>query len=237
MAKQPINLRLDADLIDAADALAAAIGTDRTELIARGLRRELLHEGGREFIYVLRDEAGEVRYVGRSSDPYRRLREHIAAARAGGTSAKEAWLAGLLAKGGSPRLAIIDDGDADEIAELEAAWIEHFHDGGKLTNGRFKGQPTKVVRLPVALLEPLEAEASRTGKPIAEVLASRLRATPAAAQSATAPSASRSSPRTKATARRPAAATMDDPARGLNENGHLRFCKCPMCGPPKGAKR
>ncbi len=38
MPKQPINIRLDADLIAAADARAAATGTNRTALIDSALR-------------------------------------------------------------------------------------------------------------------------------------------------------------------------------------------------------
>lgn len=132
-------MRLDDELVDAVDALAAQMGTDRTDLIARGLRRELLYEGRREFVYVLLDAGGDVRYVGRSCEPYKRLREHVAQARVGG-SAKEAWLAQSIAVGHVPRLVIIDDAPSGaEIAELEAEWIEHFAASGRLTNGTRAG--------------------------------------------------------------------------------------------------
>lgn len=174
VAKQPINLRLDADLVAAADALAAATGIDRTELVARGLRRELLYEGGREFIYVLSDESGEVRYVGRSRDPYKRLREHIAAARAGGQSAKEAWLAAMLAEGQAPSMAIIDDAEPGEaVAMLEADWIMHFAEGGRLTNGvsagiasglRRVGKRRQIGMIDESLLDAIDADAERRGE-------------------------------------------------------------------------
>ncbi len=46
MPKQPINIRLDADLIAAADARAAQTGSNRTELIDRGLRDLLGYRTG-----------------------------------------------------------------------------------------------------------------------------------------------------------------------------------------------
>jgi GIY-YIG catalytic domain len=174
MLKRPINLRLDADLVAAADALASAMGTDRTELISRGLRRELLHDGEREFVYVLLD-GSEVRYVGRSRDPYQRLRQHIAEARAGGTSPKGEWLSEMLKAGRTPRLAIIDDGSAgDEIQQLEGEWIEHFRKGERLTNRicadvvkvpRPGGSHQRSLRIPEDLHRALNAEAARRGRP------------------------------------------------------------------------
>jgi Arc/MetJ family transcription regulator len=135
MQRQPVNLRLDRDLLDATDALADAMGIARTELIERGLRRELLHDGKREFVYVLVDPDRCVRYVGRSRDPHRRLREHIAAAKAGGATAKERWLADLLADNRRPCLVIIDDAEPGEaVRQLEAEWIEHFKAHDTLTN-------------------------------------------------------------------------------------------------------
>jgi predicted transcriptional regulator len=134
--KKPINARIDAELLAAIDELAARTLTDRTELIERGLRREVLYDGTREFVYVLLDEAGDVRYVGRSRDPYRRMREHIAGARAGGHAGRDAWLAAMLGAGQKPRMAIVDDAEAGQaIADLEREWIERFRAGGRLTNG------------------------------------------------------------------------------------------------------
>lgn len=175
MAKRAINLRLDNDLIQAVDDLAEAMGTDRTELIARGLRRELLFDGGREFIYVLIDGDRCVRYVGRARDPYKRLREHIAAARAGGSSAKERWLADMLSTGALPQLAVIDDAPKNEIRDLESVWIDHFKVAGKLTNG-VRGPIAGVLRYPKrtgmknfgmldeALMDRVDAEAKRLGQ-------------------------------------------------------------------------
>lgn len=158
MTKRAINLRLDDELIDAADALAVAVGVDRTELISRGLRRELLYEGQREFVYVLLDAEKRVRYVGRSRDPYKRLREHLAAAKAGGSSAKETWLAEMLRDGGKPTLAIIDDAEpGEEIRELEAYWIDYFQkagvdvETGALTNGLRAGVAPEPHRARVGM--------------------------------------------------------------------------------------
>lgn len=134
MRKRAINVRLDGPLLEAVDALARSIGADRTEVISRGLRRELLHESGREFIYVLLDPTWVVRYVGRSRDPFARFREHLDSAVEPG-STKERWIAELLAEGAQPRMAIIDDAQAgEEVREVELFWIEHFRGEGKLTN-------------------------------------------------------------------------------------------------------
>lgn len=169
MQKRAINLRLEEDLVAAVDHLAQATGTDRTELIARGLRRELLYDGQREFIYVLLDADRHVRYVGRARDPYKRLREHVAGARAGGSSAKERWLSEMLAAGSFPQLAIIDDAaGGDDIQELEALWIDHFK-SDTLTNGILYGAragvapgPRKqsgstMVRIPDELRDKIDA--------------------------------------------------------------------------------
>lgn len=102
---------------------------------------------------------------------------------------------------------------------------------------RPKGEPTKVVRLPVALLEPLEAEAHASGKPIADVLAARLDG-PAASSAITV--AARSAPGTTARGRTPKAAhakpTRAVPVATGSRPTHLPTCRCAVCK-PKGAKR
>jgi hypothetical protein len=147
MSSESIALQLGGDLLAAVDNLAKATGLDRMELIARTLRRELLYDGRREFIYVLMDTGDCVRYVGRARDPRKRLGEHIVAAKAGGTSAKERWLAGMLAAGTFPRAVVIDDAPSGEaICDRESYWIEHFRSAGKLTNG----PASAVVKAPSA---------------------------------------------------------------------------------------
>lgn len=139
MTKRPVNLRLDDDLVLAADALATSIGTDRTELVSRGLRRELLYDGAREFIYVLLDQERTVRYVGRSRDPHNRLRQHLAEARMQTRSAKERWIAEMAAAGLEPTVVIIDDAEPGEpVAELEREWIDRLK-SSVLTNGIHAG--------------------------------------------------------------------------------------------------
>ncbi len=101
---------------------------------------------------------------------------------------------------------------------------------------RPKGEPTRVVRLPVALLDAAEAEAKRTNRTLADVLAARLGA-PVRATSGPTQSSPRARPRvTEAVAPRVQPRAIPE-ATGLNANGHLRFCKCPMCKPvQKGGK-
>lgn len=165
MPKRAINLRLDDDLVAAVDTLAEALDTDRTEMIARGLRRELLYDGRREFIYVLLDAERVVRYVGRARDPVSRLREHIAGARAGGTSAKEAWISEMLKAGTTPFQVIIDDGEpGEDIRSAEDYWLAHFEAGGSLTNGIRASVASQLVnrdfvqvRIPAALRDRIDA--------------------------------------------------------------------------------
>jgi predicted transcriptional regulator len=174
MAKRPINLRLDEDLIKAATELASALGIDRTELISRGLRRELLYDGSREFIYVLLDAANKVRYVGRSRDPYGRLRAHLASARAGGVSSKEQWLSSMLEANQSPGMAIVDDAEPGApIRDLEAAWIERFRESDSLTNGvaggvakeeRHAGRTNTSIYISDDLLERIDADCKLTNR-------------------------------------------------------------------------
>lgn len=95
-----------------------------------------------------------------------------------------------------------------------------------------------MVRLPVALLEPFEAEAKRQGQPLATVLAARLESpapppttTPAAFAGVAVVTDARVPRGTVKLAVR-------KPDEGLNANGHLTFCKCAMCRPKKkGSER
>lgn len=71
----------------------------------------------------------------------------------------------------------------------------------------------------------------------------RLLDAPAPSRPATPPGTTARGRSPKATHAKPdgpakvAAAVTRDPARGLNANGHLRFCKCPVCQPPKATNR
>lgn len=88
------------------------------------------------FIYVLKDpETGEVRYVGKSNDPPRRLRRHcFRAPRESFRSAR--WVSSVLSRGFWPTLEIIDEVAESEWPQWEAAYIQFFRESGcELVNG------------------------------------------------------------------------------------------------------
>ncbi len=86
-------------------------------------------------IYALKDENGVVRYVGKSSQSAKkRYYRHLADGRNGIQTHKACWIRGMLQKGLTPTLDIIETTDGDGAAE-ERKWIKFFRDSGvKLTN-------------------------------------------------------------------------------------------------------
>jgi hypothetical protein len=88
------------------------------------------------FIYVLIDpRTGEVRYVGKSNDPIRRLQGHLQSARADKPWGVCRWIRDLAAVGLTPGVVVIDQVSADEWEPAEVEWIAHFRSAGaRLTN-------------------------------------------------------------------------------------------------------
>lgn len=89
----------------------------------------------RWFIYVLRDpRTGEIRYVGKASDPATRLKNHRKAAKHHRFHAAR-WVESLRKLGLSPVMEVIDAGCGDGHRAAECAWIaEHLRRGARLTN-------------------------------------------------------------------------------------------------------
>jgi group I intron endonuclease len=87
------------------------------------------------FIYILKDPiTNEVRYVGKSDNPKKRLSEHINKSKHTSTY-KNNWLKNLKKNNLKPILEIIDVVDKSNWGELEKKWITHFKEiGSNLTN-------------------------------------------------------------------------------------------------------
>ena len=96
----------------------------------------------------------EVRYVGWSINPARRLRSHTSKS----TLSKEKnhrakWVASVLRTGSKPVMEVIESGVAD-FAERERFWISHFRDlGCRLTNGTDGGEGMEELLFPDARAE------------------------------------------------------------------------------------
>lgn len=75
------------------------------------------------FIYILSDPAtGEVRYVGKTTDPKWRFYGHIHGHGRSNQGKKE-WISGLLAKGLKPVMEVIDESNEKDWREAERYWI------------------------------------------------------------------------------------------------------------------
>ncbi|HSM93439.1 MAG TPA: GIY-YIG nuclease family protein [Anaeromyxobacteraceae bacterium] len=106
-------------------------------------------------VYTLADpETGAVRYVGQTTYGGGRIGTHIAEARSRAArrrplTPKQAWLAGLLARGLEPVVAIVDTyaekPDARTATAIERQWIEaHVEAGADLLN--VQGHPVEYAR-------------------------------------------------------------------------------------------
>ena len=96
------------------------------------------------YIYGLIDPRYDViRYVGESSEPWKRVylpytegrpfQSHVATAQHGGSSHKDFWIRGLLEEGEVPKLVILDFGEwtVDEVASREVQFIAMYRDLGE----------------------------------------------------------------------------------------------------------
>jgi len=89
-------------------------------------------------IYVLKDpKTDEVQYVGRSTQPDTRYRQHIYLARKPGKKdIKTAWIRSLLDENQKPVLEIIDECDQFDAQIRETYWIGEYKKLGNLKNQR-----------------------------------------------------------------------------------------------------
>lgn len=84
------------------------------------------------FIYALADSE-EVRYIGWTVDPRRRLRRHLDTAKTGKLH-RECWIRSVVQAGGQIQMYVLEEGEGD-WAEAERRWIAHYREmGARLTN-------------------------------------------------------------------------------------------------------
>jgi hypothetical protein len=108
------------------------------------------------FIYGLIDtRTGQLRYVGKSVNPRRRLEKHLRESRNGPRNHRECWLKGLQEAGFLPELFIIEEVLAAEWIEAEQFWIAYFRFlGCDLVNATIGGDglqnPPPEVRAKIA---------------------------------------------------------------------------------------
>lgn len=101
------------------------------------------------FIYALKEpETGEIRYVGKSDNPKKRLACHL---RCRERCYRTNWIKTIAERGLSPLLEIIDEVPVTEWQAWEVAYIEFFRDEGcLLVNGTAGGDglnnPTEETR-------------------------------------------------------------------------------------------
>ena len=92
-------------------------------------------------IYVLQDDAGRIRYVGKTSYSLsQRLIEHLSVARSGKKNHRCNWMRSVLSRGFTPKIILIGEVDGNGC-KGEIAWIKYFRDAGvKLVNATDGGE-------------------------------------------------------------------------------------------------
>ncbi len=91
------------------------------------------------YIYTLSDNTG-IRYVGKSNNPYKRLRDHKKECKKRRTH-KEKWLYSLFESGCEIKLEILEEISNDNWCEAETYWISQLTAWGfRLVNGTRGGE-------------------------------------------------------------------------------------------------
>lgn len=100
------------------------------------------------FIYALRDpETDEVRYVGASTAPINRFRDHYAS-RHQAVSPTGKWVADLAERGFRPGFMIIEEVAGENWGDRECFWIEHYRErGDRLTNQSTGGAGPRALEV------------------------------------------------------------------------------------------
>lgn len=80
------------------------------------------------FIYALKDpDTGQIRYVGKSANPEKRLRVHLCDTR---NNHRTSWINNLKLANLTPVLVIIDEVPESEWPQLECAYLQYFRECG-----------------------------------------------------------------------------------------------------------
>lgn len=87
-----------------------------------------------EYIYVLHGNDNRPFYCGHSIDPVKRLRQHLSEARRGGSTHKCGHIRALLNEGQTISAKVVDQCPVDQLADLEAWWIDQLSYRFHLTN-------------------------------------------------------------------------------------------------------
>jgi len=91
------------------------------------------------FIYTLKDpDTDEIRYVGKTQEPEKRLRGHKSTR---DNSYRSNWMQSLQDRGVAPVLEIIDEVNLEDWPQWEVAYIEYFRElGCRLVNATVGGE-------------------------------------------------------------------------------------------------
>lgn len=101
------------------------------------------------YVYALEDSVGTVRYVGRTRNPERRLRQH----RKGASGATSRWAA----SGGLERMVLLEEVTGNSGAEAERGWIRRYSGPALLNHyGR--------ARHPVVIAGRVHADVAKRAK-------------------------------------------------------------------------
>lgn len=93
---------------------------------------------GQTFIYSLEYPTGEIKYIGKSNNPGKRLKRHLIEAKWRNKNDRDKWLNSLPEK---PTLKIIEKVNYSEWQSKEIYWIKFYIDKGfKLVNGTDGGE-------------------------------------------------------------------------------------------------
>jgi len=97
-----------------------------------------------DYIYALVDPiTNDIRYIGRTANPKARLRTHLKKDK---NQAKSKWVEGLLAKGLTPKMVILDKAYGYEAVRLEDHWIHRMIDEGcDLFNINYSGSEMRLT--------------------------------------------------------------------------------------------
>lgn len=101
------------------------------------------------YIYLLKDpDTDAIRYVGKTTDPARRLNAHIGHARAGKKYHVCRWIKSLLDSGKLPIMEIVDEVADEEWESVERYYISALRKSHDLTNISDGGNGVDVVHTP-----------------------------------------------------------------------------------------